>query len=214
MWRLRRPRSPGSGARSNPLRASLPALFPRRFRSSPGTRCASASVSVRGERPRGSGTTRTRPGLLSDGAASGVSSWWFQERTCCAHRLASSTSRCSSFTGNALSRRARCRSVRCSCPARRMFRFFDFWSGWMLAPAAMRVGSEQSPTRSVRLRSRWLRRGCAGGCLPAERGRRARSTKRRQGGPDLPRRKVAATTVGRPFTTPDGKPRGRARCAP
>jgi replication initiator protein RepSA len=35
--------------------------------------------------------------------------------------------------------------------------------------------------------------------------RRARSTKRRQDAPDLPRRKVDPRTVGRAFTTPDGK---------
>src|SRR5699024_518929 len=34
--------------------------------------------------------------------------------------------------------------------------------------------------------------------------RKARSTRRRQDAPNLPRRKVAATTTGRAFTTPDG----------
>ena len=47
--------------------------------------------------------------------------------------------------------------------------------------------------------------GVRGQALPSERPRRARSTKRRQGVPDLPRRNVAATTVGRTFTAPDGK---------
>jgi hypothetical protein len=36
-------------------------------------------------------------------------------------------------------------------------------------------------------------------------GRRVRSTRRRQDAPDLPKRKIAPHTVGRVFTTPDGK---------
>jgi hypothetical protein len=36
-------------------------------------------------------------------------------------------------------------------------------------------------------------------------GRRARSTRRRQDAPDLPKRKIAPRTIGRVFTAPDGK---------
>ena len=36
-------------------------------------------------------------------------------------------------------------------------------------------------------------------------GRRSRSTRRRQDAPDLPKRKIAPHTVGKVFTTPDGK---------
>ncbi|WP_460783736.1 replication initiator, partial [Nonomuraea fastidiosa] len=36
-------------------------------------------------------------------------------------------------------------------------------------------------------------------------GRRVRSTRRRQDAPDLPKRKMAATTLGRTFTAPDGR---------
>ena len=47
--------------------------------------------------------------------------------------------------------------------------------------------------------------GCAAtSCLPG-RSRRHRSTRRRQDAPDLPRRKVAARTVGKTYTAPDGK---------
>jgi hypothetical protein len=40
---------------------------------------------------------------------------------------------------------------------------------------------------------------------PCERGRRVRSTRRRQDVPDLPRVPVEDRTVGRVFVTPDGK---------
>ena len=44
-----------------------------------------------------------------------------------------------------------------------------------------------------------------GNVLPARPVRRHRTTRRRQDAPDLPRRKVAARTVGKTYTTPDGK---------
>ena len=44
-----------------------------------------------------------------------------------------------------------------------------------------------------------------GKVLPAHTTRRHRSTRRRQDTPDLPRRKVARRTVGKTYTTPDGK---------
>jgi hypothetical protein len=40
---------------------------------------------------------------------------------------------------------------------------------------------------------------------PADRGRRVRSTRRRQDAPDLPRRPVQPRTIGREYRTPDGK---------
>jgi hypothetical protein len=43
------------------------------------------------------------------------------------------------------------------------------------------------------------------GKVTPDKPRRVRSTKRRQDAPDLPRRKVDPRTVGRAFTTPDGK---------
>ena len=49
------------------------------------------------------------------------------------------------------------------------------------------------------------RSGVRGKVLPARPARRHRSTRRRQDAPDLPRRKVAARTVGKTYTAPDGK---------
>ena len=54
--------------------------------------------------------------------------------------------------------------------------------------------------------------GCAGRCSRSDRPRRARSTKRRQDAPDLPRRKVEARTIGRTFTAPTARSSGR-RCS-
>ena len=48
------------------------------------------------------------------------------------------------------------------------------------------------------------RSGVRGKVLPARPARRHRSTRRRQDAPDLPRRKVAARTVGKTYTAPDG----------
>jgi hypothetical protein len=47
--------------------------------------------------------------------------------------------------------------------------------------------------------------GARGKAVPSERRRRTRSTKRRQDVPDLPRRKVAPSTIGRAYTARDGK---------
>ncbi len=47
--------------------------------------------------------------------------------------------------------------------------------------------------------------GMRGNVLPARPGRRHRTTRRRQDAAPLPRRKVAARTVGKTYTTPDGK---------
>jgi hypothetical protein len=47
--------------------------------------------------------------------------------------------------------------------------------------------------------------GVRGNVLPARSTRRHRSTRRRQDAPSLPRRKVDPRTVGKPYTTPDGK---------
>src|SRR6201995_5716212 len=47
--------------------------------------------------------------------------------------------------------------------------------------------------------------GVRGKVAPARPARRHRSTRRRQDAPDLPRRKVAARTIGKTYTAPDGK---------
>jgi hypothetical protein len=49
------------------------------------------------------------------------------------------------------------------------------------------------------------RSGLRGNVLPARPARRHRSTRRRQDAPDLPRRTVAARTIGKTYTAPDGK---------
>ena len=49
------------------------------------------------------------------------------------------------------------------------------------------------------------RAGIRGSLVPASRPRRVRSTRRRQDAPDLPKRKIAKTTIGRTYTSPDGK---------
>ena len=48
-------------------------------------------------------------------------------------------------------------------------------------------------------------RGCAATCSRPGRTRRHRTTRRRQDAAPLPRRKVAARTVGKVYETPDGK---------
>jgi hypothetical protein len=47
--------------------------------------------------------------------------------------------------------------------------------------------------------------GVRGNVLPKRPARRHRSTRRRQDAPDLPRRKVSAQTIGKTYTTADGK---------
>ena len=47
--------------------------------------------------------------------------------------------------------------------------------------------------------------GIRGKAAPAKPARRHRSTRRRQDAPDLPRRKVSPRTIGKTYTTPDGK---------
>ena len=47
--------------------------------------------------------------------------------------------------------------------------------------------------------------GIRGKAAPAKPARRHRSTRRRQDAPDLPRRKISPRTVGKTYTTPDGK---------
>src|SRR6266566_1707184 len=49
------------------------------------------------------------------------------------------------------------------------------------------------------------RSGVRGKVMPNRQARRHRSTRRRQDAPDLPRRKIAPTTVGKTYTSPDGK---------
>src|SRR5450755_3444113 len=49
------------------------------------------------------------------------------------------------------------------------------------------------------------RSGVRGNVLPARPARRHRSTRRRQDTPDLPRRAMAARTIGKTYTAPDGK---------
>ncbi len=49
------------------------------------------------------------------------------------------------------------------------------------------------------------RSGVRGKVMPATTARRHRSTRRRQDAPDLPRRKVAPRTIGKTYTSPDGK---------
>src|SRR6266581_2630427 len=46
--------------------------------------------------------------------------------------------------------------------------------------------------------------GVRGNVMPAKTARRHRSTRRRQDAPDLPKRAMAATTVGKTYTAPDG----------
>jgi hypothetical protein len=48
------------------------------------------------------------------------------------------------------------------------------------------------------------RSGVRGKVMPNRQARRHRSTRRRQDAPDLPRRKIAPTTVGKTYTAPDG----------
>src|ERR1017187_6612495 len=48
------------------------------------------------------------------------------------------------------------------------------------------------------------RSGIRGNVLPGRTARRHRSTRRRQDAPDLPRRTVAPTTIGKTYTAPDG----------
>src|SRR5262245_31674566 len=47
--------------------------------------------------------------------------------------------------------------------------------------------------------------GIRGKAAPSRPARRHRSTRRRQDAPDLPRRKIDPRTVGKTYTTPDGK---------
>ena len=47
--------------------------------------------------------------------------------------------------------------------------------------------------------------GMRGKVLPVRPARRHRSTRRRQDTPDLPRRKITPRTIGKTYTTPDGK---------
>jgi hypothetical protein len=49
------------------------------------------------------------------------------------------------------------------------------------------------------------RSGVRGKVMPATTARRHRSTRRRQDAPDLPRRKIAPRTIGKTYTSPDGK---------
>jgi len=49
------------------------------------------------------------------------------------------------------------------------------------------------------------RSGIRGNVLPKRTERRHRSTRRRQDTPDLPRRKIEPTTIGKTYTAPDGK---------
>lgn len=62
-------------------------------------------------------------------------------------------------------------------------------------PAQLAAEIDEAITRS----------GIRGHVLPARPNRRLRSTRRRQDAPDLPRRAVAARTIGKTFTAPDGK---------
>jgi hypothetical protein len=49
------------------------------------------------------------------------------------------------------------------------------------------------------------RTGVRGKVMPATTARRHRSTRRRQDAPGLPRRKIAPSTIGKTYTSPDGK---------
>jgi hypothetical protein len=49
------------------------------------------------------------------------------------------------------------------------------------------------------------RSGVRGKVMPSRQARRHRSTRRRQDSPDLPRRKIAPRTIGKTYTSPDGK---------
>src|ERR1039457_7222990 len=58
---------------------------------------------------------------------------------------------------------------------------------------------------SAELDEEITRSGVRGNVLPGRPERRHRSTRRRQDAPDLPRRAVAPRTIGKAYTTPDGK---------
>jgi hypothetical protein len=91
----------------------------------------------------------------------------------------------------------------------------DDWQRWLVEKRAEtqaerdRAGDQGEDaagldTLNGELDEEITRSGVRGKVLPARPARRHRSTRRRQDAPDLPRRKVAARTVGKTYTAPDG----------
>ena len=91
----------------------------------------------------------------------------------------------------------------------------DDWQRWLVEKRAEtqaerdRAGDQGEDTAELdalngELDEEITRSGVRGKVLPARPARRHRSTRRRQDAPDLPRRKVAARTVGKTYTAPDG----------
>jgi Replication initiator protein, pSAM2 len=71
--------------------------------------------------------------------------------------------------------------------------------------AAAGEDTRELDTASAELDEQITRSGMRGKVMPAKPARRHRSTQRRQDTPDLPRRKVAPQTIGRTYTSADGK---------
>ena len=91
----------------------------------------------------------------------------------------------------------------------------DDWQRWLVEKRAEtqaerdQAGDQAEDTAELdalngELDEEITRSGVRGKVLPARPARRHRSTRRRQDAPDLPRRKVAARTVGKTYTAPDG----------
>jgi len=91
----------------------------------------------------------------------------------------------------------------------------DDWQRWLVEKRAEtqaerdRAGDQgqdaaELDALSGELDEEITRSGVRGKVLPARPARRHRSTRRRQDAPGLPRRKVAARTVGKTYTAPDG----------
>ncbi len=92
----------------------------------------------------------------------------------------------------------------------------DDWQRWLIEKRAETqaerdraeaVGSDTAEHDELNreLNDEITRAGLRGNVLPGCPARRHRSTRRRQDAPELPRRKIAARTVGKTYTAPDGK---------
>jgi replication initiator protein RepSA len=66
-------------------------------------------------------------------------------------------------------------------------------------------GTAELDELNAELDAQITRSGVRGKVMPARPARRHRSTRRRQDAPDLPRRPVAPRTIGKTYTSPDGK---------
>lgn len=92
----------------------------------------------------------------------------------------------------------------------------DDWQRWLIEKRAETQArrdraedqgedAAEQDTLNDELDEEITRAGLRGNVLPTRLARRHRSTRRRQDAPDLPRRTVAAQTVGKTYTAPDGK---------